>query len=183
MSEQSFLEEITTNPTTAMDEVMAYVNSWVLLKGRIDDLQEQLDTLTNQEKEMSEKTIPNFLLQNGLDGMDLAGGRKLTVNEDLSMRLPENEEGRKIVLKFLMDKGAGSIIKDTLVIEDAPLLIEETLQAHGVPYDHKQDVNTNSLKAWARGVTGLKKGSVQTIAPTEFPKEAGLYIYRKAKIK
>ena len=87
------------------------------------------------------------------------------------------------MINFLIKQGGGGLIKDKLQVEDPTISLMEKLEAEGAQYERSQDVNTGSLKAFMRGLLGLKKNTVATIEVADIPKELNLYVYRETQIK
>jgi hypothetical protein len=168
---------------TVFEEVMRVAQALDKLDIEIAIKQEELKQLENSKKQMEEVTLPAIMQQNRIETIGLDNGRTLSLKEVVFARVPENESGRKVVFDFLIEHGAGHLIKDTLTVQDAPDGIKSELREQGITYEEAQKVNTNSFVAFVKSSLGLSKGTMQTIRPDEFPKEAGLFIYKKAEIK
>lgn len=168
---------------TAFDEVMDIVTQWDTLVTEIETTEDHLKMLQEQVDRMRLKVIPELLLKNGIDHIDLKNGRQIGVEEKLYISMPKDEEKKREVIDFLWRNGAGDMVKDKTTILDAPDSIKEVLQKQAIPFENTLDVNTNSFIAWSKRVLGMTKGSVQRIAVSDFPKAANLYIRREAKIK
>lgn len=178
------MEEEAANgpPKTVFSEISSYAQQLEALNVAIEEKEKELAELNEKRRQLETITIPTVMQANRLESIGLDNGRQLTIKPSVSIRLPKNEEGRNKVLQFLYDHGAGHLVKDSLTIEDAPESVRQSLVAENIAFSTDVTVNTNSLTAWAKGVLGMTKGSVQTIAKDDFPKEANLFIANVASI-
>lgn len=179
----SFLDDFKDESATALEEVMRYVNVMQTLEHDIQSLEDQLKEKVLLYEEVSERTLPAMLAENGLDELKLANGKKLSVSEDVYVSVPKNDIGRKIVLKWLSDNGADDLIKENMIIEEPPEELKTFISMRGINYSQDRTVNTNSLKAWFKRKLGMARGSIQEIQLTDVPKEANLFVERRAKIR
>lgn len=178
-----FLEKVETPITaTALEEVMEYVTKADNLKARIENGEALLKQLKEQYDELRTKTLPELLLKHGIEGQDLTNGRRIEIEEKVYIQLPKDLSNRRKVIDFLFKNGGGDLVKEKVTVESAPESLKEKLQEMGIPFEHTEDVNTNSFTAWARAALGMKKGTVARLSPVDFPKEANLFIRREAKI-
>ena len=178
------MEEEAANgpPKTVFSEISSYAQQLEALDVAIEEKEKELSELKEKKTQLETVTIPTIMMRERIENIGLDNGRQMTMKPVVSVRVPKNEEGRKKVLQFLYDHGAGHLIKDSLTVEDAPESLRQKLVEEGIAFDTDISVNTNSLVAWAKGVLGMTKGSVQTIAKDDFPKEADLFIANVASI-
>lgn len=181
--EGHFLDEAVGLDSAALKTLAGKVEILNNVRSQIKDLEAQVKSLSKTEQKMSREEIPGFMLQYGVRMMDVEGAGKIEVKEDLALNLPKTDpEKRKEVLRFISQNGGGGIIKDKLIVEDPTMDIIVKLNADHVDFERSQDVNTASLKAFARGLLGLKKNTVATHSVADFPKALNLYVYRETKI-
>ena len=179
-----FLEEPGTLDSKALGQLQIKLNALTSKRFAIAELEEQLKGLKNDERKMSREDIPSYLIQFGINKLSLADGSSVEIKEDLSLSLPKtNPVKRSEAIQFLIQQGGGSLIKDNLVLEDPSILIMDQLDKEGTAYKRTQDVNTASLKAFFRGMLGLKKNTIAEITIEDVPKALNLYVYRETKIK
>lgn len=179
-----FLDSLETPvETTAFDEVMTLVAQVDELDRRIEKGEALLKTLKEARDKMTLKELPELMGKNRIEFVGLDNGRTLEINERIFISLPADEDKRKVVLQFLIDKDAEHLIKSKLIVEDAPDSLKEVLQEKAIPFESKKDVNTNSFVAWTRAVLGMKKGQIARLSVQDFPKETNLFIRREAVIK
>lgn len=180
----NFLETVEPEEkATALGQVMAPIQRLIELRKTIAEKEDELSDLNAQERLLSREEIPAILLQHGLSSLDLANGLRVTIKEELDVSLPKNEEGRKIVLKWLSEKGGADLIKDSLTMTDPDQDIRDILADRGIIFEERKDVNTMSFKAWFRRALGMTKGSIASVAITDVPAEANLFLYKKTEIK
>lgn len=179
-----FLEAIEPdeNPS-ALGQVMAQATRLIEIRAQIETKEEELSALKEQERVLSRETVPNLLLQHGLETLGMANGLTLSVSDEIEVGVPKNEEGRKKVVAWLQEHGAGEIIKNAVSFEDPDEDIKAILADRGFVFKEDISVNANGLKAWFRGALGMKKSSVARISPNDVPKEANLFLYKKTVIK
>lgn len=181
-SDLSFLEKDAGAPI-AFDEVMAMVSRLEKVEEKIEKAEAALKQLQEVRDDLAKNVIPMYLDQHGVTDLTLADGKRLSIKEDLFARLPEDPFVREEALSWLTDHGGGAKIVDEVSIDSPQEELLETLNAKGVPYNRRKTVNGNSLQAFFREGTGLKKGSVALFAIEDVPKYFNLFLKREAKIK
>ncbi len=179
----SFLDEVDSTPVNALDEVMAYVTELEQVRSRREELENELAEVKKRERDIAEGELPEYMLSHGLEKLSLSNGKTVSIKEDLTVKLPENETNRNISLAWLSENGAGELIKDELTVQDPDEALKEQLRQREIVFATQRSINTNSLKAWFRKKLGLSKGAMQEIVQTDVPKELNLYIFRSAEVK
>ena len=179
----SFLDDFKDESTSALQEVMQYVDTLDTLDEDIASLEEQLTEKRSLYDEISKLTLPTLLAQNGLDELKLSNGKKLRIKEDVFVAVPKNEKGRKVALAWLSSQGGADLIKENVTVEEPTDDFKNYLRVNNFTFEDITAVNTNSLKAWFKRKLGMTKGSIQELDLNEVPKEMNLFIERKAEIK
>jgi arsenate reductase-like glutaredoxin family protein len=179
----TFLDNFKDDSQSALDEVMSYVHVMETLQQDIDDLNDKLKEKQATFDELSKEMLPNLLSQNGLDELSLSNGRKLKIKEDVYISVPKNDSGKKAVLDWLKDNGGADLIHDELSIDAPTDSVKSYIKDQNIPFNEALSVNTNTFKAWTKAKLGMTKGSIQSIAINQFPKEANLFVERRAEIK
>lgn len=179
----SFLDDFKDESTSALQEVMQYVDTLDTLDEDIASLEEQLTEKRSLYDEISKLTLPTLLAQNGLDELKLSNGKKLRIKEDVFVAVPKSEEGRKVALAWLSSQGGADLIKENVTVEEPTDDLKNYLRVKNFTFEDITAVNTNSLKAWFKRKLGMTKGSIQELDLNEVPKEMNLFIERKAEIK
>jgi len=180
-----FLENVVNDQgASALRQVMEPVQAYLALLKKISEKETELATMKAQALVLCRNTIPDLLLSNGLDNLRLANGIELSVKDELDISVPkEDEEKKKKVLAFIASHGGADIIKETVSFTDPDDAVKQYLAENGFVITESKEVNSNSLKAWARGKLGLKAKTVATLESKDFPPEANLFLYRKTILK
>ena len=183
MSDDSteFLEDMDLATPSAMEEVMAMVTSLREVQDRMKGIQEELKQTERIERILRMETLPTYCLANQITGLRLLDGKSMTIVEGVSIKIPEDELAKDNVFRFL--KEHSGLVKDSVIAQDPDDETLDFLRQRGLCLERKTTVNGNSLKAWAKDVLGLKRGSIQSLQPADFPKEMIPFIYREAVIK
>lgn len=179
----TFLDDFKDDSQSAFDEVMGYVEAFETLEHDIESLTEQLKEKQASFDELSKQMLPAVLAQNGLEELTLSNGRKLGIKEDVYISLPKNDNGKKIVLEWLRSHGGEDLIHNELSIDEPTPEVCAFIKGQNITFNESATVNTNSLKAWTKRKLGMTKGSIQDIDINQFPKEANLFVERRAEIK
>ena len=182
MSDQ-FLDDFKDDSKSAIEEVMEYVTTLQTLDNDIEAIEQQLKDKQAIRDEIAKETLPALLAENGLDEMKLSNGMKLTIKEDVFVSVPKNDEGKKKVLEWLKANGGEDLVHQELTVEGPSEWLRQTLKENECVFEEEIAVNTNSLKAWFKRQLGMTKGSIQSIDLNQVPKEANLYVERRAVIK
>lgn len=183
MNDHDFLEESQTLDSAALATLQGKLSGLTDLRTQIAEVESHLKELKKEEMKRSREDIPSFLLQFGINRLDLDNGMCVTIKEDIACTVPKTDMvKRQAVMNFLIKNGGGGLIKDKVQIEDPTVAVMNKLEEDGVQYARTQDVNTSSLKAFVRGLLGLKKNTVASVEVSEVPKELNLYVYRETKV-
>jgi hypothetical protein len=178
-----FLDDFVDESSSALDEVMKYVDTLDTLASDIEKISEQLKEKQSLFDELSKETLPALLAQNGLDELKLSNGKKLSIKEDVFVGIPKNDEGKKLALEWLGENGGTDLIKEEVTVDNPTPELKNELRISGMTFEENTSVNTNSLKAWFKRRLGMTKGSIQDLDLNEVPKAMNLFIERKAVIK
>ncbi len=153
---------------------------------RLEYLKEKTKEQSQIFNRLSQSTIPDLLLECGMDGIDLAGGQKVKVSSGCTVKIEDEAE----FFKYLENKGGedDAMIKDVMTIsnpsKELKKIIREQLDKEDAEaeeptdtdYDIKRGVNTGTLKAYC--LREVKKGT------KGFPPSSiSLFIFKKTKIK
>lgn len=143
-----------------------------------------LERLKEKENQLSGKVIPDLLKENGIDQLSLASGQKIKVDSDLKITMPKTEgEKRTKAMSWIRTNGGEGIIKESITVTDTSEDIKKKLVKEEISHIVKEDVNTNTLKSFLKGLLGIKKGSVAQILPSDIPDELNPYMFTKTKIE
>jgi len=181
----NFLEQLDNEPVASdLSHLSIMCQDLEGLRVHIKESEEHLKKLKMQELKLSGEMIPEFLQLKGLSGVTLGTGAKIEITEDVKVSLPKTDPAkRKIALDFLRNNNGADIIKDTLTINCPEDTIKNYLIDESVPFKEEETVHPQTLKAYYTDLLGLKKNTIQRVNIEDVPKECGLFIYKKTKIK
>lgn len=179
----AFTEEKKETSPIVLEDVAKVVRTYVETKERIRELEEQIEALKGTEKELGEKIIPELLLQSETTELKLLGGMSVSIEQQVYASVPKDPEKQAKCLAWLHANGGKDLEKDILTIEAPEPEIVATLEANGVLYERKKDVNSRSLVAWLKDTLGLKKGSVARCKVEDVPPEMNLFRPWTTKVK
>lgn len=152
----------------------------VQLQTTIDGMEEVLAIKRQELHSITTRKLPDIMLAAGTLAFKTPEGAKVEIKEFMSGSLPKEKLERDVALKFLEMNGAGPLIKNSFFIalgkgqKEELKQLTKALKGVGVDYTRKEDVNAQSLYAWAR--ERVKNGE-------PLPLETlGLYSGRVAKI-
>lgn len=158
--------------------IMEKVHELNGVRDRLVEAQLEVQKLQDREGALSERVIPELLAEEGLDGLSLDDGRKLSIKSDVRASIPslsgamrEKDPARREAmlarreeaLRFLVDSGNGGLIKSELSVgfgQGELARAEElsaALEAQGFAPSLAETVNAQSLSAFVR--EQLEQGS------------------------
>jgi len=120
-------------------------------EARVDKAQAELDTATAALRAITDQDIPTLLEDLGFEGLPLAGGAKLVVDDKLSLSVPKDK--KKEVLQWLVDIGYGEAARWSVTArfpknsEERAREIAELLRGNGVAPMVAPDVHSSTLKS------------------------------------
>lgn len=152
----------------------------VMLQTTIDSIEEVLAQHKQDLHAITTRKLPDIMLAAGTLAFKTPEGAKVEIKEFMSGSLPKEPDARIAALTFLEKNGAGPLIKNSFFIaigkgqKEELKALTKALKSVGVDYTRKEDVNAQSLYAWAR--ERVKNGEP---LPLDI---LGLYSGRVAKI-
>jgi hypothetical protein len=180
-SEVSLLDQEAA-PAIAFDEVMEMVRNLELTDERIEEAEKRTTELKELRRKIAEEVIPAYLDQHQVSELKLANGKCLSVKESLFARVPSDPLDQEKAFSWLKDNGGGELIKTQAILDSPSEATLMELSEKHVAYTPTTKVNTNSLQAFFREGTGLKKGSVALFGIEDIPQCFGVYQKREAKL-
>jgi len=149
-----------------------------LIDDRIKKVEEELATLKNQFKQVSQVDLPEALAETGLTEIKLTDGSKITVQQFYNASIPKDRMDE--AFKWLRDNNHEDLIKNTVSCdfgrgEDKQAkVLRETLNVAGISFTDKTGVHPQTLKAFVRE---------QVESGQNLPLDLlGVYIGQKTKI-
>lgn len=136
-----------------LDELNDLFKQAVLLRGHIQSLENQTETLQKQLNNLEQHVIPEVMV--GLDMWSYkVGDQTFTLKKSYKARLTEQKAEEAI--KFLSENGFGDLIRAQLSAEvgaqdsDAITSLLESFRAQGLEAQLKNLVHPNKLSAFVR---------------------------------
>ena len=148
----------------------------------IETLEAELKQVADQKKTL-EASLADTLSKHGLSELKLNDGRKLTLSEELKVKLPADPVNRAVVLKFIEAFGGADIIKDNLTLLNPSDSLVDALVERGEDFARKSEIHPMTLGAFFREILGMRKGFAPRATMSDVPKEAGLFMYKKISIR
>ena len=128
----------------------------VKLQTTIDSLEEVLAQHKQDLHQLTTRKLPDLMLAAGTLAFKTPEGAKVEIKEFMSGSLPKEPDARVAALEFLAKNGAEPLIKNSFFIalgkgqKEELKQLTKALKGVGVDYTRKEDVNAQSLYAWAR---------------------------------
>ena len=136
------------------------------------DMGERLKTLRlnmlNKEAEyehFANVILPQEMFSVGLTSLTLANGGQINVQHKYYCQPNKNDADRKTMSDWLRKNQGEHLIKSIANVDAADV---DKLKDSGIPFTEKNDINTNSLKAFLMDGLGLK-GGVQKFTVEDIP--------------
>jgi hypothetical protein len=141
--------------------------------------QEELKSIQDKIKKLSEEIIPEAMLTLGLDQFKLDNGLKLSVVDNVYAHI--SEEKKPEAYNWLRDNNLGSIIKNEIGVQfdktqDAEAMdLKARLSSEGLPVTHKESIHPSTLRSTVKEL--VKKG-------VAVPEDTfNIYIGKKTRIQ
>jgi hypothetical protein len=126
----------------------------LVLQGKIGSKEQELKTLKQKEKELSEQIIPSKLEEFGVLDIKLADGSRISAEPFYAARI--TAEKTDDAHQWLRDNGHGDIIKNVVSVsfgrgeDDRAKKVMTELFEQGLDAQQKESVHPSTLKAFAR---------------------------------
>ena len=154
-------ERVTVPTRQVLRELDDMINAVAQLDWDITDQEMKLKDLNDRRTELIERSIPDALLAANLTGLKLSDGRQVSIEKEVYANI--SEQNREVAHAWFEANGHGDLIKRVISqnygrkeAAKAQELIN-LLKKAGIPYNSKESVNANTLKAWVRGQLAAKK--------------------------
>ena len=119
----------------------------------IEELEEKLKMKKEEADQISSRTIPELLQEQGLQEIKLADGSKVSVKKEFRATLPKDDLRRESAYQWLRDQGLGDIIKNNVTVsfgrgeDNKANQLMDLAVANGFTPQQKSDVAWNTLTA------------------------------------
>ncbi|MAL10328.1 MAG: hypothetical protein CMF74_11760 [Maricaulis sp.] len=145
----------------------------------IDKMEDALKELKEEERIISEETIPNLMQEAGVSMIKTEDGKTVQVSQFYAARIPQSKQGE--AFDWLRENGAGDMIKNIVSCnfgraEDGQATdLVADLQSKGLNVSQKMKVEPMTLKSYVK--TEIEKG--RSVPMDLF----GVYVANKTTIK
>lgn len=163
---------------SAMEEVQGYVSKLRDLQKVMLDAEVAFETAKAQYEEYSRRVVPEIFLKNGVDLIKTSDGAKVAVVTKTSCSINKNDKDKNYVAQWLRDHNGADLVKTELKVDES---YRQVLEANGVSFEAKTEMNTNKVKAWLLDQLGQKGGTAQ-IDVNEIPKEVHFYQWNEMEV-
>jgi predicted translin family RNA/ssDNA-binding protein len=126
----------------------------LILENKIKAAEEDLSTLKEQYKQVSQTDLPEALAETGLSEIKLTDGSKISVQQFYNASIPKDNIDEAFT--WLRNNGHADLIKNTVACnfgrgEDAEArALKDTLNKIGLSFTEKVGVHPQTLKAFVR---------------------------------
>jgi len=126
----------------------------LILENKIKAAEEDLSTLKEQYKQVSQTDLPEALAETGLSEIKLTDGSKISVQQFYNASIPKDNIDEAFT--WLRNNGHADLIKNTVACnfgrgEDAEArALKDTLNSIGLSFTEKVGVHPQTLKAFVR---------------------------------
>lgn len=126
----------------------------LILENKIKSAEEDLATLKEQYKQVSQTDLPEALAETGLSEIKLTDGSKISVQQFYNASIPKDNIDEAFT--WLRNNGHADLIKNTVACnfgrgEDAEArALKDTLNSIGLSFTEKVGVHPQTLKAFVR---------------------------------
>tara|TARA_Y100000310_G_scaffold341282_1_gene439960 strand:+ start:988 stop:1542 length:555 start_codon:yes stop_codon:yes gene_type:complete len=183
MADTSFLNDVDVGPSASdLEKLAALCKLQIECEVEVSNIELDLINAKKRLNTISQETIPELLLSKGISSIVLENGQKVVVTEQIKCGVPKEPVKLSKLLNWVKGTGGSGLIKEQLTVLEPEKMIKDYLLKQGIPFDNVRSIHYQSLKAHIRALLGLKKGTLPTIAPTDVPAEANLFVYKETKI-
>ena len=157
---KTILEELVAKDTATeftdqqMGELGAAANRLIAKQQEIEAAEEQIKKLKTEERNISQKEIPDLMENLGFETITLTDGRKIAVKDSVQIAIPAPL--RESAYKWMDANGHGDLIKTQLTAKfargesDKAYNAFKSLEQLGLHPQQTETVHAGTLKAWAR---------------------------------
>jgi len=152
-------------------------NKLEALQTEIEQQEQEIKSLKEKQRKLSEEEIPTFLQEKGLTSIRLNNGTEVSVSEDIKPGVLV--ANRIFCYQWLRDNGFGDLIKNIVSVnfgmgEDQDAVnLKKQIEELGLVCSEKEDVHYQTLKAFVG--EQHRKG-------VNLPDEFGVHVANKTKI-
>jgi len=102
--------------------------------------------------------LPMEMFNAGVSDIVLMNGGRMTYERKFYCQPNKNDTDRNIIATWLRQHGGDDLVKEAASVDGALI---NTLKEAGIPYVERDEINTNSLKAFIKDKIGANGGLAQ----------------------
>lgn len=164
MDDPEFLKSESNEPEEgSLERLSRLVAEYQDAANDVDECEEALRLAKERFNKLSMEEIPMLLRKNGLSRIRLADGKEVTIKEDVSVTIT-NEQG---FFQFLTNRGEEDIVKlhfDFARMEpDRMEQLFDFLHEKEYEYDSKKDVHAQTRKKYFRELLGVGESEEELV--------------------
>lgn len=175
--DNEWMKDVGATPT-AMEEVQGYVTELRRRMQVMVEAEAAFETAKAQYEDYSKRVVPEIFLKNNVDLIKTTDGAKVEIVTKTSCSINKNDKDKNYVAQWLKDHNGSDLVKTELKVDDS---YREILEANGVSFEAKTEMNTNKVKAWLLDQLG-QKGGVAQIAVADIPKEVHFFQWNEMEV-
>ena len=151
------LQDINITSDDKLKRVSLLAEEMLLLEKQITKMEDELDTLKKHYRELSERKLPEAMLDVGMKSFELNDGSSVSVKVDVHTGIAEKD--KVAAFKWLRDNGYGDLIKNEIKVrfgmgeDERANVLKKYLDFNNegrFEYDEKTVVLPQTLKAFAK---------------------------------
>lgn len=173
-----WIGQVAEVPQTAMEEVQGYVAELRTRMQRMVEAEAAFETAKAHYEEYAKHVVPEIFLKNGVDLIKTSDGAKVGVVTKTSCSINKNDKDKNYVAQWLREHNGAELVKTELKVDET---YRKILEANGVSFEAKTEMNTNKVKAWLLDQLGQKGGTAQ-IDVNEIPKEVHFFQWNEMEV-
>jgi len=180
--EESTAKAVEAIQDSSVEDLSQLCNKLLRVEGEIGNAEERLKRLKDQQRELSEQTIPDKLTQLGVTDLRLSDGSRISADPFYSARI--SADNLSAAHAWLRDQGHGDIIKNTLTLtfgQGDDVIAKELgdlLASKGHLPDQKETVHPSTLRAFVKEQIESGNGEFDQ----EIQKKFSVYQGKRTKI-
>jgi hypothetical protein len=164
--------------TAVMQQCSVLGSELARLKYEMDEAEIAFNTAKARFMTMQTIDVPNFFQMNGLKGVTLEDGTRVEIKNKYHCSPNKNPADRAKICKWLKEHCGDYLIKENVIVD--PVFIG-LLEENNVKYAVDVEVNTNSLKAFLKSMTG-EDGTIPHFDLADIPNEVHFIKVHEAEV-
>ena len=127
----------------------------------------EYEAAKDQYEHFKNNILPDAMFTAGVSSLELLSGNTIKTTTSFHCSPNKNEADRAKLVAWLQEHGGDYLVSKQAVVDGTAI---QDLKEKHIPYIEKDDMNTNKVKAFLKGLLGEGTGVAQ-IDITDIPKE------------